>query len=937
MIEQWVLEKIEPLKQNRLIILRDPQRILQPGAHAVHGWAEENDFTAMFCVGNLALREMYEAIRDEPDTRVLFVDRSREAGRLFYPDLQARAGKGNQIELHLRDFLVSVTGDTHWPRLVGERNISRLILKNVPGTLEAHEQLRKLGPNRFSDSDLYKIVIGATLGINPFKNWSASEIRRLCIEQHAAIDELTRVLPADAMADLHEAIKNAPKPFCWLMERDPDMVIRAFTLAALMHQHQLDYKVLLSNLDPLLHDYRDIAPSILEKAMKDQLQTHAESVIADVDDAEHFLQEDEERLAFLLHDRLQVDDPEHAVAVLAKEKFSPLIRSMALVSLLADLIMNKHLKFHATVIALLDQQAQATDVIALSRPSQQWQDLEQAYRRAFEVFQLTDRLASYAKHFQVTPAEKLNFDTFDTLWNEDRLNRLDYYASELERVLRIGDILPIPQSRCWKELSESWDKARSEFSDIVRAIQQTQNLIDTRFQDFYKLRYAELITQTDAPVVFTHQFLRRMLQAHWDPKSGKKAVVMVFDGMRTDAWDEFLRPVFEERFEIIERRPGSAIIPTETHLSRKAISAGTLPTSFVHQRELTLLESWLKQHMGLVPQFQVITDDDTIASGMTVRYKSDILEYIVFNFTDSNLHNNPQDLSFIYNTTVREIIRQDVRSVLREQPDNALIFIVSDHGFAVVPEPTITVPESVVHDRFDVKFRNARTVKRLEEPDEKRVIWFDVRKLGIPTTSGAVAGQPINFVLFPRPGYTFKRPKYGHKPDRYAHGGISLAECMVPMVVMGPPRRKTLLLQLQDVRQAGSIAEGDLLTLEIIVAPQQQDSPGTAAGKKSETVAITLAFSRTDIPTRREVFRGQAQTYTVRWNPKLDHISDADRQRGTVVLPVTVILSYRQGNEAVRLSRSVDVRIKLDPSRLHRRIDSKLDLLMGKTPKGLQS
>ena len=41
--------------------------------------------------------------------------------------------------------------------------------------------------------------------------------------------------------------------------------------------------------------------------------------------------------------------------------------------------------------------------------------------------------------------------------------------------------------------------------------------------------------------------------------------------------------------------------------------------------------------------------------------------------------------------------------------------------------------------------------------------------------------------------------------------------------------------------------------------------------------------------------------------------------------------------EIIRLSKTTDVRIKLDPTRLHRRVDSKLDLLMGKVPKGLKS
>ena len=63
---------------------------------------------------------------------------------------------------------------------------------------------------------------------------------------------------------------------------------------------------------------------------------------------------------------------------------------------------------------------------------------------------------------------------------------------------------------------------------------------------------------------------------------------------------------------------------------------------------------------------------------------------VIFNFTDKNLHNNTADLAFIYDTTVREILRQDVRSVLREIcRDDAMVFVTSDHGFTPVPEDDV--------------------------------------------------------------------------------------------------------------------------------------------------------------------------------------------------------------------------------------------------------
>jgi hypothetical protein len=199
--------------------------------------------------------------------------------------------------------------------------------------------------------------------------------------------------------------------------------------------------------------------------------------------------------------------------------------------------------------------------------------------------------------------------------------------------------------------------------------------------------------------------------------------------------------------------------------------------------------------------------------------------------------------------------------------------------------------------------------------------------MGIPQNSPTLPNTAINYILFPRPGYTLKRPRSRHDPDRYTHGGLSLAECLVPMVVMGPKGEKRPWLHLEKVEQVGSVSENEPLTLAITISPTRI---------ALEEISLTLSFSHTEIPLRRELFTGQTSTYTVQWTPRLGEISPAEREQGEVVIPVTAIVSYQQGKETIRLTQSVNVRIKFDPGRLRRRIDSKLDLLMGKVPKGLK-
>ena len=150
-LEQWVIDQLNPLKGEKLILLADPQRMIRAGARAVDGWAKANGFTVLFCSGNLALREMYENLRDESSAKIILVDRTRGKTKLplFYPDLETRCKARARLTITLRDFLVEKTGDQRWPLLVNNRNLSRLLIDNLQLTLKAHSQLRDADEDRF--------------------------------------------------------------------------------------------------------------------------------------------------------------------------------------------------------------------------------------------------------------------------------------------------------------------------------------------------------------------------------------------------------------------------------------------------------------------------------------------------------------------------------------------------------------------------------------------------------------------------------------------------------------------------------------------------------------------------------------------------------------------------------------------------------------------
>ena len=943
MLEQWVIDKLNPLKAEKLIILADPQRMIRAGAQAVDGWAKDNGFTVLFCSGNLALRELYENLRSDSSAKIILVDRTREKAKLplFYPDLEARCKPKARLTITLRDFLIEQTGDTRWPLLVNsDRNLSRLILDHQDKALDVYRRLRDVDEHRFQDSDLYKIVLGATLNVNPFKKLNAGEIRRLCIENHESLEKIKDLFStgvgteaSEVLAHLKGQIDQADKPWCWMLDHDPQAVVRAFTLSAIMHQHGLEYEVLLANFDVSLERFKAIPKKSIEYTIKDMLRADPDQIADDVAAVEGFLKEEpEKRLAFLLAARCKLDNPDEAKKVLLTEKLSSLVRSMALLSLLIDLLTNRKRDYHKAILLDLDQEGtkgkEDSLSIAARRPNPQWATLLATYRKAIQFFEIADKLKAQVHKLKVLKPDQLQIEQFLQLWNEDQANRLDYYTSGLRRLMGVGDIFPIPTSQFWPELAKRRETALLRLDESIKAANQDVDVANVKFQDLYLANYAKWINRDDSPVIFTHQFVSRVLKTHWDSHSGQKAVVLIFDGLRVDAWEELVRPVLEEKYDVLDQLPGSAILPSETHLSRKAISAGCLPVNFCSTTENALLENALKTNLGLTVKFKVEKQDESVECGISARYVSGPIDMVIFNFTDKNLHNNSADMAFIYDATVREILRQDVRSVLREMPENASVFVISDHGFIPVPDATFTVPDEVLTDSGDVKYRVGRLKTPLGNNDTKNGVTFKVGDLGIPDKTGK-AKWSFNHVLFPRPGLTLKRPQGRHDPEKYTHGGLSLAECMIPIIVLGPKVKFEPAFELVGIHFEGVLSEGQ--SLEIVITAK-------AKTRVNEEVLLQLQVDAglDDIQPRKEVFVGTEHDYRVRWTPRVDNATPDEQAKGRVLKQVTVIASYRWQNRTLRTTIHGTVEIQLDTTRVRRRLDSKLDSIMGMVPAGLR-
>jgi hypothetical protein len=211
-----------------------------------------------------------------------------------------------------------------------------------------------------------------------------------------------------------------------------------------------------------------------------------------------------------------------------------------------------------------------------------------------------------------------------------------------------------------------------------------------------------------------------------------------------------------------------------------------------------------------------------------------------------------------------------------------------------------------------VKYRVGRLKKPLEGADAKNGVLFKVADLGVPDKTGK-ANWAFNHVLFPRPGLTLRRHQGRHDPERYTHGGLSLAECMIPLVVLGPKEKFEPPFDLVDIRFEGALAEGQPLTIVVTARAK-------AALTEEVLFQLRVDAGLDDIQPRKEVFTGAEHEYRVHWTPKIATPGPDEQKAGKVVKQVTAVASYLWKHRTVRTSVHGQVEIQLDPSRIRRRL-----------------
>jgi hypothetical protein len=975
-IRTWVLEKLELVKDYPRVLIIDSLWLLPESDGMIHQFANDNGFTAIVASTNLVFRELYEHAIDDPETKkILIIDRAplrrrtshttMQAPPLFYPDILSKISQDARIVIDLRQFLRETTGDPDWHQDVNIPAYARLITKNFNSVLRAHKNLRTANPGRFTDNDFKRIVAYASLGIGElaFKKLDAKDYWKIGLLGHEALNTLDSLTPEITTAIKGQLLK-APKPFSWFAQYDPEDVIRALYLALILSQHIENWQPLLANICYSLKPFSEIDTQTIKDAAQKLIEFNSAKVQSDLEELTKTL--DKATIQFIVITQLKMDTQDGFFSAVTKEHFSVLIRSLALFMVLSDVLSNKPAWAEHTKIAeiLFSPSMRKDRAFIDSLSSGTWSRLKEAYRLALNVQNLKDKLVHFKKNLDVTKTTDLSFKMFAELWGLEKVSRLEYYLSSLERIVDTADLLPCQFSDLPDIFTAMMDQIRKNLQILAKDVYDSLNQVNLRFQEMVKAQYPEWIKAGEKPLplfdtypILTSQFIRRCLKKHWNPYN-EKAMLLIFDGMRYDIWDDLLKPMLLNRMDVLEEFPGSSLIPSETHITRKAISAGTFPDEFnMKKGEDYPLRTALLRELKYVQEVEVVTPEGS-GTGETVHYRAGNLDVYIFELCDKELHKigikslkdgrfvPARPLAFIYDQYIKDMLTKEVMAIVRTVSPETKIFIVADHGFGRIGRSPLSPDENDLCENTDCSYLNCWLKKPFADANltnevQGNIIAFTPEELRMPKEeshtlkAGPTVKKTYKTIIFPKTGYSFSRPGSPYKPDAYSHGGISMQELIIPMVALKVRTQQEGFLVIDQIKGPTEAVEGEEIEFQLKLVKRKLE------GRPDEDVRVDVeaVYSREpdrfSLPHQALFVPQQGIDVVYCFVPNPEDASTDERRQGRMERVINITVSYSKGNKVFKNSRVFAFAVKLNTEQIIRRVGS-LGGILGLTPKSMK-
>lgn len=404
----------------------------------------------------------------------------------------------------------------------------------------------------------------------------------------------------------------------------------------------------------------------------------------------------------------------------------------------------------------------------------------------------------------------------------------------------------------------------------------------------------------DDPRLSTRVLWDLVKQRRLRPTAEACVWVVIFDGMRWDSWQRVVKPRLLRLFEL--KHPEKAylsVLPSWTRIARTSLLAGRIPDHWqapdgrfsydpklLAARLFEIPAAEVDQRLRFYSGMEADTNYRQLNRGQ--RFPWNVL---IFNLSDDNLHQERSNLVSL-NTRIDALLEDVVRTLeLLVRPEDTVI-LSSDHGFMELddnPQDRRLIPDAEL-----AAVEDSRTAGH---PVRYRYILGTQHRQGYGFTHPKLRESPLTVAIGQ---HWFQREGAAQRPDRYAHGGLSLAEMVVPGVLLKRIVRERIEASIDDLPERLEVEEGQPLPLALVVRN---------TGNRRVRVVVEVAANTDDQPqVIRELLEpGQQRP----WRPALQPVY---RSAGTGTAFVAVTLKYENVAGATQTRRR-EVPVTVRPRR----------------------
>ncbi len=378
------------------------------------------------------------------------------------------------------------------------------------------------------------------------------------------------------------------------------------------------------------------------------------------------------------------------------------------------------------------------------------------------------------------------------------------YREEFNRLS--ADIQNCASAEDWVALYKKlvyWEMELDE-TDTMKEILDTQKSeANLQFGRFIKQTYEDLLK--DGSVVTSPKLFSTYVFPVLD--EGEKLFFILIDNFRLDQWEAIKNAVSE--FFTCQQDTYFSILPTATQYARNAIFSGLIPhdiaTSFPHfwvneddadgknQFEEQLIQAQLDRNQRKIRfsyhKINTNAEGEKLAQNFSELIHND-LNVLVFNFIDMLSHARTESKMLRELAADEAAYRSLTQSWFRHSPLFALlqkiaesrqkVILTSDHGTVLVKKPI-----SIIGDKTTNTNLRYKTGKNLTYDIKKVFEISNPRKVGLPAANIStkyVFALNNDFFVYPNNQNHY----ISHYENTFQHGGISLEEMIVPVIILHP-------------------------------------------------------------------------------------------------------------------------------------------------------